>query len=60
MGAADASVRSNDVRLQGIENTGQSVHRILMHRSVNEIVFAEGAFLLGFPISSPNRHSMRV
>src|SRR6266851_2121532 len=31
-----------------------------MHRSVNEIAYAEGAFLLGFPISSQNRHSMRV
>jgi hypothetical protein len=29
MGAADAPVRPNDVRLQVIENTGQSVHRIL-------------------------------
>jgi hypothetical protein len=28
MGAADASVRPNDVCLQVIENTGQSVHRI--------------------------------
>jgi hypothetical protein len=26
----------------------------------NEIGYAEGAFLLGFPISSQNRHSMRV
>src|SRR5258708_30053810 len=31
-----------------------------MHRSVNEIAYAEGAFLLGFPISSQNWHSMRV
>jgi hypothetical protein len=29
MGAADASVRPNDICLQVIENAGQSVHRIL-------------------------------
>jgi len=48
MGAADASVRPNDVRLQVIETTGQSVHRILCTEVERNSIRGRRIFI-GFP-----------